>query len=287
MLDFEYAYDNPNPKVQQEKIKSVYIGSQNGLLFQVNYHTHELEEVYKLHDSAICSLMMSMGFCVTGGEDQVLRVWPLDFGEYILEAEHEGIITSLSLSEDGMHVACGTNSGGLGILDLTNHNYKTVLRSHTDNVVQIMPHDYSGSVITLSTDLTIRLWDPERLEQTYEFLYAKEDPCTCIAGNPLSMFFAAGFKSGMLRIFDIEKTCISEELSQHQEAIEFVLYSPDGKFLAVLEKKLAMLYSPLHSHQAVKHLPTEMPSKYQSCSFSPDSSVLAVIGDSGTHINIW
>ena len=101
------------------------------------------------------------------------------------------------------------------------------------------------------------------------------------------MFFAAGFKSGMLRIFDIEKTCISEELSQHQEAIEFVLYSPDGKFLAVLEKKLAMLYSPLHSHQAVKHLPTEMPSKYQSCSFSPDSSVLAVIGDSGTHINIW
>ena len=158
MLDFEYAYDNPNPKVQQEKIKSVYIGSQNGLLFQVNYHTHELEEVYKLHDSAICSLMMSMGFCVTGGEDQVLRVWPLDFGEYILEAEHEGIITSLSLSEDGMHVACGTNSGGLGILDLTNHNYKTVLRSHTDNVVQITPHDYSGSVITLSTDLTIRLW---------------------------------------------------------------------------------------------------------------------------------
>jgi len=48
-----------------------------------------------------------------------------------------------------------------------------------------------------------------------------------------------------------------------------------------------MLYSPLHSHQAIKHLPTEMPSKYQSCSFSPDSTVLAVIGDSGTHINLW
>jgi WD40 repeat protein len=55
----------------------------------------------------------------------------------------------------------------------------------------------------------------------------------------------------------------------------------------VLEKKLAMLYSPLHSHQAVKHLPIEIPSKYQSCSFSPDSNQLAIIGDSGTHINIW
>lgn len=62
-----------------------------------------------------------------------------------------------------------------------------------------------AQIITLSADQTIRLWDPEKLEQTYEFLYPKEDPCTCISSNPLSMFFAAGFKSGMLRIFDIEK----------------------------------------------------------------------------------
>lgn len=48
-----------------------------------------------------------------------------------------------------------------------------------------------------------------------------------------------------------------------------------------------MLYSPLHGHQAIKHLPIEMPSKYQSCSFSPDSTQLAVIGDSGTHVNLW
>jgi WD40 repeat protein len=231
--------------------------------------------------------MMSVGFCVTGGEDQVLRVWPMDFSEYILEAEHEGIITSLALSEDGMHVACGTSSGGLGVLDLTNHNYKTVLRSHTDVVLQIVYHEYSGSIITLSADQTIRLWDPEKLEQTYEFLYPKEDPCTCISSNPLSMFFAAGFKSGMLRIFDIEKTCISEELKQHEDAIEYIEYSTDGKFLAVLEKKLAMLYSPLHAYQAIKHLPIELPSKFVSCSFSPDSGTLAIIGDSGTHINIW
>lgn len=115
-----------------------------------------------------------------------------------------------------MHVACGTSSGGLGILDLSNHSYKTILRSHTDRVIQVIYHEYSNSIITLSNDLTIRLWDPEKLEQTYEFLYPKEDPCTCISGNPLSMHFAAGFKSGMLRTFDIEKTCINEELRQHQ-----------------------------------------------------------------------
>lgn len=92
-----------------------------------------------------------------------MRVWPLDFSEFILEADHEGVITSLAISEDGLHVACGTSTGGLGILDLTNHNYKTILRSHTDNVIQMVYHEYSGSIITLSSDLTIRLWDPEKL----------------------------------------------------------------------------------------------------------------------------
>ena len=68
VLDFEYFYDDPNPLKQRSEIKRVYVGSQNGLLFQVNYATHELEEVYKLHDnSAISSLVVSSGFCVTGG----------------------------------------------------------------------------------------------------------------------------------------------------------------------------------------------------------------------------
>ena len=42
VLDFEYCYDDPNPVMQKSKIKRVYVGSQNGLLFQINYNTHQL-----------------------------------------------------------------------------------------------------------------------------------------------------------------------------------------------------------------------------------------------------
>ena len=48
-----------------------------------------------------------------------------------------------------------------------------------------------------------------------------------------------------------------------------------------------MLYSPLHSHQPIKHLPVEIPSRYKHSSFSEDSQLIALIGDSGTHVNIW
>lgn len=68
VLDFEYAYDNPNPLKQRSEIRRVFVGSQSGLLFQINYATRELEQVYKLHDgAAISSLVISSGFCVTGG----------------------------------------------------------------------------------------------------------------------------------------------------------------------------------------------------------------------------
>ena len=185
------------------------MGSQTGLLFQVNYATRELEEVYKLHDgAAISSLAVSSGFCVTGGEDQLLRVWQMDFGEYILEAANDGVVTSLVLSDNASQVACGTSTGALYILDLTNNNYRTIVRAHTESVQQLVYHTYAQCVVSLSKDLTIRLWDPTKLEQTYEFSYPPDDACLCLAPNPTGLFFAAGFQSGTLRIFDIENTCV-------------------------------------------------------------------------------
>lgn len=78
-----------------------------------------------------------------------------------------------------------------------------------------------------------------------------------------------------------------EEIKHHENPILHIEYSPDGRYLAVLEEKLNMLYSPLHSHQPIKHLPTEIPSKYKHSSFSEDSESVAIIGDSGTHVNLW
>ena len=80
------------------QVKRVFVGSKLGLLFQINYFTRELEGVFKVHEQSICAISVSAGFCVTGSEDQFLRVWPLDFSEYFLEAKHEGVVLSLDVS---------------------------------------------------------------------------------------------------------------------------------------------------------------------------------------------
>lgn len=58
-----------------------------------------------------------------------------------------------------MQVFIGTENGSLGSLDIASHNYRTLLRSHTD-AVNAMCIDHTGACcITGSSDGTVRVWD--------------------------------------------------------------------------------------------------------------------------------
>jgi WD40 repeat protein len=155
-----------------------YIGSNNGMLYIVDIQSKQLENVYKLHDNGICSIKVQNGFCGTGSIDQYLRVWPLDFSEFFLEAKHESFVSNIDIKIDGLKVLCGNNSNGLGIIDLTNQSYRTVLRSHCDKIKEV--ECYGNMMISLSEDLTIRVWDIEKQEQLYEFNYSNDDICTYV-----------------------------------------------------------------------------------------------------------
>lgn len=96
------------------------MASKTGIVFQVNYLTEALEATYKTNDSSIYSISVNESFCVTGSEDKYLRVWPLDFSEFVMEAKHEGTVCSVDISADGLRVVCGTLYGSLGVLDKSN-----------------------------------------------------------------------------------------------------------------------------------------------------------------------
>ena len=50
----------------------------------------------------------------------------------------------------------------------------------------------------------------------YEFTFPADDRCNTLACHPKGMYFAAGFKSGITRVFDIENTQILEEQHYHE-----------------------------------------------------------------------
>ena len=57
---------------------------------------------------AINCMSINETFCVTGSDDGFMRLWPLDFAHVYLEAEHEGPVTAVDFSSDGLKILAGT-----------------------------------------------------------------------------------------------------------------------------------------------------------------------------------
>ena len=99
-----------------------------------------------------------------------------------MEAKHEGTVNAVDISADGLKVVCGTLYGSLGILDKSNQRYRTLLRSHTSDILQMDFHVPKKNVITVSRDRTIRLWDVLNFDQVYEFSSPIDQPL-CVSAH--------------------------------------------------------------------------------------------------------
>ncbi|CAN0242295.1 unnamed protein product, partial [Discosporangium mesarthrocarpum] len=139
----------------------IYVATRAGTLLQVSYQTRNLLCVLRLHNGPILSLAVNEGFAVTASADRFLRLWPLDFSDFLMEAEHESAVVSASLSMDGLKLAVGTEAGSVGLLDVMSHAYTTVLRSHRGRVsacaLDPAPRNGGGGEFaTVGEDNTIR-----------------------------------------------------------------------------------------------------------------------------------
>jgi len=54
---------------------------------------------------------------------------------------------------------CGTVNGSLGLVDMNEEKYKTLLRSHADEIIAADYNTLRNNVITISKDKMIRLWE--------------------------------------------------------------------------------------------------------------------------------
>lgn len=77
--------EQPEWQLVQQGMRKCQPANTVVLLLQINYGTRTLEKVYQLHSAAINCMLVSEGLCVTGSDDKFLRVWPLDFSDFLLE----------------------------------------------------------------------------------------------------------------------------------------------------------------------------------------------------------
>ena len=155
----------------------VFFSSSKGVLLKVDPVLEVVVCSYHLHDGPIRSLFIQGGYAVTGGEDSKLKVWPMSFNEFLLEAQHEGPVSTLYVAAGGKKLVVGTQAGTLGVLDVGNHSYFTLLRSHCGSVTSVVakqPH--FDEFATVGVDGTIRVWDILTGLQKFEFCSKQDIP---------------------------------------------------------------------------------------------------------------
>lgn len=258
-----------NSRDSTEGLRRVFVASKQGVVFQVNYLTETLEATYKTNDSSIYSIAVNEAFCVTGSEDKYLRVWPLDFSEFAMEAKHEGTVCAVDISADGLRVVCGTLYGSLGVLDKSNQRYRTLIRAHTNEILSMDFHLALKNIITVSKDATIRLWDLVNFEQVIEFSSPLEQPL-CVAAHPTLPLFSCGFVTGTMRVFDIEKTCVASDFTQFDKPIRALAYSPTGELLVTCcEDGSFAIHNARRQHLPTKMVSIAFPPQSVHVAFSP------------------
>lgn len=82
-----------------------------------------------------------------------------------LPTEHDGPVSSVSFSPDGLRVLSTTTSGHLGFLDVPSREYTVLARSHMAPVLALSTEPNRGQMATVSLDHTVRIWDLATLQQ--------------------------------------------------------------------------------------------------------------------------
>ncbi|MED6241311.1 hypothetical protein ATANTOWER_008505 [Ataeniobius toweri] len=239
---------------------------------------------------AINSISVSPSFCATGSEDGFLRLWTLDFSAVILEAEHEGAVSKVMVSFDGLQVLAATSTGNLGFLDVSSRGYNTLMRSHTDTVLGFSVDGIRRHLTTASADGTIRVWNMDSLHQLYDFV-SEDNPCS-VAFHPHEQTFSCGFSSGTVRVFDISSAKLLAEHKQHRGEVIGLAFSSDGEFMfsADSEGSLA-LYTASEEDHSVTRVACNVVARGterapDALAVSSDSSRLAFVGPSSYIVTI-
>jgi WD40 repeat protein len=237
--------------------RRAFVSTASGKVFQLRVETRALEYVFQLHDCMIGALHLTEAFCVTGAVDGTLRVWPLDFAEFLLEASHDGPLTCIESSADGLTVLIAVDRvNSLGLMDLSTHKHATLVRAHTAGVRCCAADPRRAQFVTASADLSVRVWDCESGRQLCEFAAADDAPTT-LRYHPTAHALAVGYASGAVRLFDIESTRLLHECKLHAAPVLALAFDGRGALLfsaaadgALVAREAAKAYLPFQVYAA-------------------------------------
>ena len=278
--------DYDNPFIGEDCKGRAFVGSEQGCVFQISCNTQELEAIFKIQDSPILSISVNDAYCATGSLDGFLRVWPIDFSEFILEAKHDSGVCSVDISFDALEIVCGTLNGSIGTLNISTKQYKTILRSPPNNITFMSAHPSGNLLFTIEDDNSVRVWDVENKSEAFQYVSSKDPPTSVAAPN--KNIFSCGFTSGILKVFDLDNTSIIYECRSFNTPIKALKYSQNDSVLISMSSQGHMsIHDALNNYMQIKLIKIDSPAVNVDLALSFDEEFFASIGPESNCVIVW
>lgn len=176
---------------------------------------------------------------LAGRESGSIIAWDAVTGACLLcSPRHQGKVTDLALSPDGMRIASGSSDRTIRVWELAMIPEQDVLyQGHTNGVLAL---DWSpDGVFLVSCEErahSLHVWSSETGDQScripLSIFSTKPAHVTTVRWSPTGKYIAAGCDDGTVQMVTVESLRHSRTYRSGQNAIDALAWSPDGSRLA-------------------------------------------------------
>ena len=223
-----------------QETQCVFTGYHNGSVCQYNSHTGALLSSVKPHTAAVKAVAYYDGLCMTASVDTTVKVWTAS-SSTLRSVSLEGNSSAITAATWNKH-GLATASEDLSIM-LWPHNpagYKKLLNTttpppvkplktlhgHTGTISAIAFSSTKGTMVTVSHDKSIIIWDTINYKATQTIPVAHKDWINaCVFSDLSNDYLVTGSNDFTLKIWDIKNGSEKSVLKGHTSGINSVAFS--------------------------------------------------------------
>ena len=259
----------------------------------------EVESPYDRHVGEVLTAKYSPDglWIASGGTDRTVRVWNAENQHDLAVLHgHTGVVSDVTFTADGSHVASVSTSGWLGysedgtarLWEVGRQAGTSVLRGHTSYVYPVAFSPDGRWIASGSWDNTIRLWDAVTGQSCAKLPHSGS--VRALAFGPDSSWLVSGcYLDESLQIWNVSTAQLLKKFKgPGTNVIQGIAVSPDGDLIAATDSDGSARITKTKSGEEAHYFRMSIGiGEKKALAYSPDGRLLVCTGEDGTQIDIW